>query len=209
VDQITPVKPVREDWRIFNEAVTARAAYLKGLVVPPAPPATAAAPADWLRRGAGIGSVVLAAGAAAALILWILRPPAHSFGDVPSLPPSMPAAKITVDYTKFVTIVLDGREVVTGWKYASNEDPQPNHQYCYLSIARTGSTSAQHLTTELRQLRRSEGVSLRIDLADTAAGLRRYDADAMAPLTLVEFRAASLNCIWAPGTTLPPPLPVT
>jgi hypothetical protein len=70
MDQIAPMKPVREDWRVFNEAVAARAAYLKGLVVPRAQPTP---PADWLRLGLGIGSVIVACGLATALVLWAIR----------------------------------------------------------------------------------------------------------------------------------------
>jgi len=53
------MKSIREDWRWFNEAAEDRAAYLKGLVVPmpPSPP-----PEDWLRRGLGIGALLLLAG---------------------------------------------------------------------------------------------------------------------------------------------------
>jgi hypothetical protein len=185
MDQFIAAKPVHENWSYFNQAVEARAAYLRDHVVPSAPIPPLSPPVDWLRRGLGIGAVIIGAGVACALVLWVLRPAAHSFWSPPSLPPSVPAAVAAVDYTKFVTVRLNDMSIVTGWNYKSSEDPSPVNQYCYVLISKT-----------------SVG-SLKIDIANTERGVLPFDANDMAPLTLPEFQAALSKCVWAPNTTLP------
>src|SRR3954463_426672 len=177
-----PSKPVREEWRWFNEAVERRAAYLTHLVVPRARLAPPAPPADWLRRGAGIAVVVLAVGLATALVLWALAPPLNRTSEaragvpsairaIPAPQSSDPKARVVVDFTRFTSVTMGDLEVVTGWKYGNSEQVRPKHQYCYVRSKRLSAA----LTT------------VDIHIASSALGVRSYDEAAMAPLTRSEY----------------------
>jgi hypothetical protein len=191
------VKPVREDWRAFNEAVEMRAAYLKGRVVPPAPTPSPRPPADWLRRGLGIGSVVLASGVATALVLWVLSPPRllaqarlpAAISAVPAPQPPTPGTKVVVDFTKFTTVTVGDLAIVSGWQYNNSEDTRPAYQFCYVDPLKAGTALSRP----------------RIYVADTTAGIRSYDERDMAPLSRADYEAAWPRCTWAPGAALPRP----
>jgi len=195
------MKPTREDWRWFNEAVETRADHLKGLVVPeepPPPPPPPRPPVDWLRRGLGIGATILACGIAAALVLWVIiprpttinhtaPPPPRTINQIPPPPPPTPQAKVVVDYTRFTYITVGDRAVVTGWQFKSSADTRPSYQYCYVRVPLSASGQTA------------------IYIADTAIGAHAYDKADMAPLTRGDYDDALPRCAWAPGTVLPSP----
>jgi len=182
------MKPTREDWRWFNEAVERRAAYDSGRVVPVPPLPPPQPPVDWLRRGLGIAAAILACGMAAALVLWAVGPRPPTITAIPPPPPPTPQAKVVVNYTRFTTISVGNLTAVeTGWQFKSSEDIRPSFQYCYVRIPRS----------------RSEQTDIHI--ADTTIGVHAYDEADMAPLTRADYDNALPRCTWFPGTVPPSP----
>jgi hypothetical protein len=201
-----PTKPVREDWRFFNEAAEKHAAYLNGLVVPkplPEPPPVPPQPVDWLRRGLGVGSVLLSAGIAASLILWAReppRPPAPIIAAAPpppavQLPPAMTEPKasqaenVVVNYTMFTNVQLTFGMVQTGWDFDSSKDTRPSRQFCHVAMPKPDAPLTDFW----------------VILADTKHGIYSYNAHDMAPLSHANYDEALPQCHWFERTTLPPP----
>ena len=67
-------------------------------------------------------------------------------------PPNMqPRANVVTNYTVFQTVKLGKGEVVTGWKFTSNEEASPHHEYCYYAESIEDGIAAQfHLATNGR-----------------------------------------------------------
>jgi hypothetical protein len=213
--QVPAPTSARVEWRFFNEAALARAALLSRLAadVPraaAAPAAHAPQPVDWLRRAFAIAVVILAAGLAASVVLWAIRPvpsppqvqelvakdPAPA-GDR-SLPeqgvpaavtaapaPEIPApqARVVTNFVRFTNVTVGDLHVSSGWRYSSSEDTTPAFQWC-------------HAYPSQRPGRLS-GVFVVIADSD---GVQPYDPQAMAPLTRDQHRRALGVCAWAPGT---------
>jgi hypothetical protein len=49
----------------------------------------------------------------------------------PKTVPPFPKANVVTDYTVFKTVEHGNGGVTTGWKFTSNEEVSPHHQYCY------------------------------------------------------------------------------
>jgi hypothetical protein len=189
-------KPHREDWRWFNQAVERQAAYLVGLPPGPVRPRPSPAkPVDWLRRGLGVGAVIVAGGFATFLVLWVLRSPlAIAMPRGPVNPPigpatpSQPSNPIVVNYTLFTKehVPALGIEVVSGWVYPDSTQQRPSRQFCYIDLPNpTG------------------GAPYSITIATDAIGILPYHPQRMAPLDLARYEAALPKCRWAQGTVLP------
>jgi hypothetical protein len=91
-------------------------------------------------------------------------------------PSTLPQANVVTNYTVFQTVKLGKGAVVTGWKFTSNEEVSPSHEYCYYS------ESIQ------------DGVAARFDLATNG----RLDLRGQAPKA-VDRAGAAANCVWFSG----------
>jgi hypothetical protein len=101
------------------------------------------------------------------------RPTSNQLGSS-AVPPSN--ATVVTNFTVFKTVTYGKGQVVSGWKFTSNEDLTPDHEYCYYSEGI------------------DEGASVRINLA--ADG--RLNLNGKSPATLNRTNAAA-NCVWFGG----------
>src|SRR5262249_31634183 len=91
-------------------------------------------------------------------------------------PNTLPKANVVTNYTIFNTVKLGKGDVVTGWKFSSNEEVSPYHEYCYyLEPIQDGVTAQFHLATN-----------------------GRLDLKGDSPTTFDRTSAAA-NCVWFEG----------
>jgi hypothetical protein len=101
------------------------------------------------------------------------RPTPNQLGT-DAAPPSK--AKVVTNYTVFKTVSYGKGEVVSGWKFNSNEDLRPGHEYCYY-------------TEDIK-----EGVGVRVSLAHNG---RLNPKGESAPT--IDRTSAAANCVWFAG----------
>jgi hypothetical protein len=95
------------------------------------------------------------------------RPPDHQTN--PNTAPSLPRGNVVTDYTVFKTVKYGNGEVVTGWKFTSNEEVSPRHEYCYYGESIRDGVGAQFTLARNGQLDLKGGSPPNVDRTSAAA----------------------------------------